>query len=461
MARDMFGKKKRCSSAHTGTVMHIGCSTVTTTGKENVAPDSEDLLEKVRNLEGKVDTFGTQLDLQAQKTRDARVKLQNTRRREERARISNMELKDRLNNTEAVVDELLMAQLSLTDTESQIAVLTAQNSVLAKKAKALAMQIRRAPNQRVKAVERVKVAAHIFKLQENSVISAASRELVTDLVALHNVPVSRVLDVIKSMAQAVGVSVDGDISERSVGRIMLEGGIISQVQIIDEVQHAGDITISGNGTSLYNIQQESKFMNYKTTLYGRSKHVNWFLGIATAVNHTAETQVDSWKEINEEMHEIYNTTVGLENPVDADTLPARITRMNSDHAADQKKVAHGIGGVDRWKQQSDRKLWGEKELRSWSSEDLLPLIFAAAAKKIEAAGGMDTFNALSLAEQDILNKTMFIDICVQVGTDIFNVMSPKEQHKTDLFIWAGCCMHKELNAVKGGNAVMMASYIGH
>ncbi|KAJ6582799.1 hypothetical protein B0H10DRAFT_1962376 [Mycena sp. CBHHK59/15] len=206
MAQDMFGKK-RCSSAqvaHTGTVMHTGCSAVATTDKENVAPDSEDLLEKVRNLEGKVDTFMTQLDLQAQKTRDACVKLQNTHCREEHTRTSNMKLKDRLNDTEAVVDELLTTQLSLTDTKSQIAVLTVQNS-----------------------------------LQENGVISAASWELVTDLVGLHNVPVSRVLDVIKSVAQTVGVSVDGDISEQSVGHIVLEGGIISQVQIIDEVQHAG------------------------------------------------------------------------------------------------------------------------------------------------------------------------------------------------------------------------------
>lgn len=153
--------------------------------------------------------------------------------------------------------------------------------------------------------------------------------------------------------------------------------------------------------------------------------------------------------------------MGTENPVDPDTLPARATGMNSDHAPDQKKVARGLGGLDGWKQQADRKLRGEKEMRTWHQDELLPFILKAAARKMENAGGAAAFNALPLAEQDILNKSMFVEICVEVGTDVFKSLSPEEQRETDLFIWAGCCMHKELNAVKGGNAAMLASYVGH
>ncbi|KAJ6546629.1 hypothetical protein B0H10DRAFT_1724565, partial [Mycena sp. CBHHK59/15] len=104
-----------------------------------------------------------------------------------------------------------------------------------------------------------------------------------------------VLGVIKSVARTVGVTLEGNISERSVGRVVLEGGIISQAQVIHEVQHAADVRISGDGTTLYDLQKESKFLNYTTTLYGDADipvtHVNRFIGITNAVNHTADTQV--------------------------------------------------------------------------------------------------------------------------------------------------------------------------
>jgi hypothetical protein len=206
-------------------------------------------------------------------------------------------------------------------------------------------------------------------------------------------------------------------------------------------------------------------MNFKTSLYSDgtepAERFNRFLRISTAVDHTAETQVQGWKEINVEIHDIYNATIGADNPVDPDTMPARLTGMNADHAADQKKTGRGIGGEDGWKQQADRKLRGERELNSWHQNDLLPFIMRAAARKVEAAGGMAAFNVLPLAEQDIHNKSMFVEICVEVGKDVFNALSPEEQRETDLFIWAGCCMHKELNAVKGGNTAMIVSRVGH
>ncbi|KAJ7474641.1 hypothetical protein B0H11DRAFT_1918346 [Mycena galericulata] len=242
--------------------------------------------------------------------------------------------------------------------------------------------------QRANAVAKIKKASTVFHLQENGIISEKSRELVTDLVALHNVPVSKVLGVIN------GDDAPGD-------------------------------------------------------------HVNRFLGINTTVNHTAETQLQGWKDVDEEMHEVYNTTIGLDNPVDPDTLPPKFTGMNSDHAADQQKLGRGVGGPGRWKEQFDRKIRGEKELRSWDPQVLLPFILAAASKKIEDAGGIDVFTDLPLAVQDTLNQLIFIDVCVQVGNETFDAMSPEEQRAADLFIWAGCCMHKELNAVKGGNAAGM------
>ncbi|KAJ6471163.1 hypothetical protein C8R47DRAFT_1179543 [Mycena vitilis] len=399
-------------------------------------------------LEGKLAVAESQAQGEKTKTAEARAQQQNTKCREDRAKATNLILRDQLKSAEAFKDDMLALQLAFNKSRQEVEVLLTRNSTLVKRAKALAMRIRRAPTIQARAVEKVKAASQLFKLQQKGVITEASRELVTDLVSLHNVPVS---------------------PDRSVGRIVLEGGLISQAQIVHEIQSAADVTLSGDGTSLYNIQQESKFLNFKTSLYAEGdvlhKRVHRFLGISTAVDHTTETQIQGWKDINAEIHEVYNSTVGADAPVDPDTLPARATGYNGDHAADQKKLGRGIGGEDGWKQQCDRKLRGEKELKSWHQDDLLLFIMRAAARKIESAGGMDAFNALPLpqhmTQQDILNKSMFVEICVDVGSDVFKAMSPEEQRETDLFIWAGCCMHKELNAVKGGNTAMIASWVGH
>ncbi|KAJ7467451.1 hypothetical protein B0H11DRAFT_2306656 [Mycena galericulata] len=457
MGTDRYGAKKRRSTGHklqmeAARAGRAAPAAPPQPDQENIDPAP--MFRQIKRLEVRVSTAEAALDMQKEKTSEARTRCQNTRRREDRARNSNSVLQNRLTCTEALKDELLATQLSLTDSDSRIDVLNARNSTLSQKAKAAAMR-----------ATKVKKASTVFHLQENGVISQKSRELVTDLVALHNVPVSKVLGVIKSVAQTIGITVAGSISERSVGRVVLEGGLIAQAQVIHESQHARDIRLSGDGTSLDNIQQESKFLNFTTTLYSGDDapgdHVNRFLGINTAVNHTAETQLQGWKDVNEEMHEVYNTTIGLDNPVDPDTLPPKFTGMNSDHAADQQKLGRGVGGPRGWKEQCDRKIRGEKELRSWDPQVLLPFILAAASKKIEAAGGIDVFTALPLAEQDTLNKLMFIDVCVQVGKETFDAMSPEEQRATDLFIWAGCCMHKELNAVKGGNAAMTSCHDGH
>jgi hypothetical protein len=134
-------------------------------------------------------------------------------------------LQERLKAAEGYKDDLLAVQLALEKDKEQASVLLTRNSVLVKQEKALLMRIRRAPTTQARAVEKVTAASPVFKLQQKGIITEASRDLVTDLVSLHNVPVSRVLSVIRAVAATDGVEVAGDISERSVGRIVLEGGL--------------------------------------------------------------------------------------------------------------------------------------------------------------------------------------------------------------------------------------------
>jgi hypothetical protein len=241
MARDTFRRTKKRSSGHKEQLERARAAKSASAhdgpaGKENVDPAP--FHRRIDRLEGKVAAVESQLQVEKAKTSEVRQRYQNIRRREERTQATNVALRDHLKSAEAFKDDLIAVQLALDKSRQEVSVLLTRNSTLVKQAKALSMRIRRAPTIQARAVEKVKAASHLFKLQQKGVITEASRELVTDLVSLHNVPVSRVLSVVRAVAATLGVQVDGDISERSVGRIVLEGGLISQAQIVHEIQSA-------------------------------------------------------------------------------------------------------------------------------------------------------------------------------------------------------------------------------
>ena len=50
----------------------------------------------------------------------------------------------------------------------------------------------------------------------------------------------------------------------------------------------------------------------------------------------------------------------------------------------------------------------------------------------------------------------WISLALQLGTEKFQKLSLDKQKDTEFVVWTGCCMHKELNEVKGG-ATRMAN----
>ncbi|KAJ7868034.1 hypothetical protein B0H14DRAFT_3441437 [Mycena olivaceomarginata] len=50
------------------------------------------------------------------------------------------------------------------------------------------------------------------------------------------------------------------------------------------------------------------------------------------------------------------------------------------------------------------------------------------------------------------------EIVTALGKDAYHALSPEDRRAVDLFIWGGCCMHKDLNSFKGGNAEMMLEW---
>jgi len=137
------------------------------------------------------------------------------------------------------------------------------------------------------------------------------------------------------------------------------------------------------------------------------------LGLTSATDHTAETQLEGWKEMNAKSHKMYNDSPrGQQAPVNPRTMPSKLTAANTDHAADQKKLAWGTSD---WKIKSERIVQGEQEAKTWRAEDLMELLIDENVKKLDSVGGLAAFDALSREEQATRNKAMLEQVCARMG----------------------------------------------
>ncbi|KAG1722317.1 hypothetical protein EDB19DRAFT_1835071 [Suillus lakei] len=281
-----------------------------------------------------------------------------------------------------------------------ISTLEKHNGELTKRTKALSMRAARVPGQNVRAVKNAvnklvvsrTMSEPTLKLKEGGVITDAARDMVRDLVAIHNLPVSSVNGAIATMSSVIGVDLEGTISEWSIGWIMKEASVAAQVQLVDEITQVEGITLSSDGTTHKNINYQSHHLTYSSP-------------------------------------------------------------DGEDHAEDQTKL---VWLFTEWKQTCEREVHGKRALASLPPDDITHIIDRMMECIIAAAGGVNGWDTLSLDEQHRCTKAAHQQLHVHVREQHFAALTDAEKEAVDFFVWAGCCMHKELNAAKGGNAHMTA-----
>ena len=92
---------------------------------------------------------------------------------------------------------------------------------------------------------------------------------------------------------------------------------------------------------------------------------------------------------------------------------------------------------------------------SQSAKEMVESLWKMEEKKIAEAGGKEAWDALSGAEQLQTDVNMMNALIWQLWRKAYYKMTDEEQWVMDLFIWAGCYMHKELNSVKHANLFMI------
>lgn len=134
-----------------------------------------------------------------------------------------------------------------------------------------------------------------------------------------------------------------------------------------------------------------------------------FFGISHAPNHTSEMQLAGWKQKPDQSYQTYNNSpTGQLHPVNINAFAAYLLGLGSDHAEDQKKLAQLL---EDWKKISDRVMHGEKQMQQMALNELLPIIAEESEHKIEAAGGIVAWEAMSKDEKDSRDRGAYECLC--------------------------------------------------
>ncbi|KAF9481925.1 hypothetical protein BDN70DRAFT_854244 [Pholiota conissans] len=312
----------------------------------------------------------------------------------------------------------------------------------------------RVPHQIERATQKAAENRESVSLKKGGIITEEAREMIRDLSVEGRVPDSKMNLVIQTVGRWLQMDICDKISERTVGRVVEEGGLATKAQLVQEIENEQAFTISGDGTTIRHINYESKHITVNAPSYESGASADTkkprvrFAGITSGTNHKSETQLQGWKDLSEEYYMAYNTIFkGEKGVADPLAFATYINGNGSDHSEDQKKLNRILF---EWKMLCDRLLRGKEAMRTMPLEELVRALWEASMKKIEDAGGHEAWNLLSEDEKDAHDRTAYNKLCDTLGEHAWNELPEDVRLEASLFIWAGCAMHKEMNATKGG-----------
>ncbi|KAJ6542533.1 hypothetical protein DFH09DRAFT_855131, partial [Mycena vulgaris] len=250
------------------------------------------------------------------------------------------------------------------------------------------------------------------------------------------------------------------MSRRTVGRAILEGGIAARMQLTHELSLNEAFTISADSTSNRGNNYEASKFQYRAPDYKVDAfHIDPNSipkvregGIESTLDHSSEGSANGWIHRVEANVKIFNESplaLRLKKSYTVRQWLRALKGMNGDHASTEKSTAACLKTL---KSEDAVNEMGEEAMALIPVMELLHCLQAWNAKKIAAVGGIAAWEALSPARHD---KALMAEIIASLGKEAYDALSPEDRRRLDLFIWAGCCIHKDLNSFRGGNTELM------
>jgi hypothetical protein len=133
---------------------------------------------------------------------------------------------------------------------------------------------------------------------------------------------------------------------------------------------------------------------------------------------------------------------------------SKIVGAHTNHASDQKLL---VRLFIEWKRLIERELRGEQALLA--SKSPLEILQIVSSHLSQGCGQSPIdWNAISEEEQVRRISEAWRSICLPFGEEAYRQLSIDEQHKIDLFVWGGCCMHKSHNSTQAGYEAMTKAW---
>ncbi|EUC62623.1 hypothetical protein RSOL_424390 [Rhizoctonia solani AG-3 Rhs1AP] len=222
-----------------------------------------------------------------------------------------------------------------------------------------------------------------------------------------------------------------------------------------ELDGAEYLSICGDGTTIKNQTYEARLLHAPASTLEGVPHAPpmRILGVHQAPSHTSQSQLDGWKlAIANCCDLLRRSPLGQHTSIDERKFAAKLAGIVTDHASDQKRL---VELMLQWKTRSDRELRGEEALSQMTIEDRMR---ALSDHLEEAKKSVSDWESLSSEQHDQLTHNAWSALVLSLGEEAFSRLSGDDKESATFFAWTGCCMHKELNAVKGGVASMQAEW---
>ncbi|KAF7301139.1 hypothetical protein MIND_00678300 [Mycena indigotica] len=324
----------------------------------------------------------------------------------------------------------------------------------------------------IQKASRARRATQVFRSKTGHAYSASLREAARKMAAA-GCARAQVGKMIKFIAEMLGVEMKTTMSERTVGRAILEGLVAGKIQLGYEWLKSGSLTVSADSTMHRKQNLEAHHSAHRVPDYAsgsldvdpKSVPRIRVVCLDATKDHTAAGSVNAWKEAVEEIEELLARSpiarrLGLKFTV-SDFLTA-IKGMNGDHANNEKATA---AGIQTWKKENGIRNLGEANMTARATspdrktmEDLVLYLASWNLKKVTDLGGWDKWNALSDLEQAEHDRRTLNEVLMDLGQQEYDRLPEKDRKEISGFIWAGCCMHKDMNSFKGGNVEMMGEW---
>ncbi|KAL5520229.1 hypothetical protein ACEPAG_9442 [Sanghuangporus baumii] len=276
-------------------------------------------------------------------------------------------------------------------------------------------------------------------------------------------------------------------SPRTIRRIVGEGNVASKLQLGLGLKQTEGFTIGGDGTTNRNLNYEAMHLHLNNTVGSDSecltaRHTTYFGEVRQSANHRAETQVKGDTQFLHGLVELFNrsplaTQVSMSRqssssslrspsssqsnsptlPLSVCTLAPKFHGSHGDHAEDQK-AKHRL--LSEWKSEMTLRGLGAEYILSMPDEERNAVFWKEKEEMILRIGESE-WNSMSEEEKKKSNLSVMEKVTEKLAERALQSLPEETRRRIMMFAWCGCGMHKDLNAVKGGDLAMREEWKKH